>query len=174
MKKTICMSIMFLTGMVYGQQEQSFSPTKKNEFKLNAAYLIAGVAELSYERLLNEESAIGVSFAFAVEEDEFLRLLITPYYRLYFGDKPTAGFFVEGFAMYNRLQDNDFFDIQLEGMVTEPPVQDSFALGFSVGGKFLSRKGFTAEVYGGIGRNFGNKDLFEFVPRVGITIGKQF
>ncbi|NER18318.1 DUF3575 domain-containing protein [Spongiivirga citrea] len=173
MKKTMGMVIMLLTAMVYSQ-EQSFSPTKKNEFKANAAYLIAGVAELGYERLLNEESAIGVSLAFAVEEEEFLRLLITPYYRLYFGEKPAAGFFVEGFAMYNRLQDNDFFDIGLGGMPVEPPVQDSFALGFSIGGKFLSRKGFVAEVYGGIGRNFGNNDLFEFVPRVGVTLGKRF
>ena len=59
--------------------------------------------------------------------------------------------------------------------------QTAFALGVSVGGKFVTKSGFTTEVYLGIGRNlikskkdddyYFNNDI---VGRFGISIGYRF
>jgi hypothetical protein len=48
------------------------------------------------------------------------------------------------------------------------------AAGISVGGKFVSKRGFVAEIYVGIGRDLlGNSDL-EIVGRGGVSIGYRF
>ena len=50
-----------------------------------------------------------------------------------------------------------------------------FAVGISVGGKFISKKGFTTEIYLGIGRNIGgNSNSLEAVGRGGISVGYRF
>ena len=49
-----------------------------------------------------------------------------------------------------------------------------FALGISVGGKFVTKRGFIAEIYLGIGRDLlGNTDV-EVVGRGGISLGYRF
>ena len=49
-----------------------------------------------------------------------------------------------------------------------------FAIGISAGGKFVTKRGFIAEVYLGIGRDLlGNSDI-EIVGRGGISIGYRF
>ena len=51
------------------------------------------------------------------------------------------------------------------------------AFGISVGGKFVTKKGFLFEIYGGVGRNIitSNNDVAsEFVPRLGATLGWRF
>jgi hypothetical protein len=48
------------------------------------------------------------------------------------------------------------------------------AVGISAGAKFVTRRGFIAEIYLGIGRDLlGNNDI-EVVGRGGIAIGFQF
>ncbi|WP_231874454.1 hypothetical protein [Polaribacter atrinae] len=50
-----------------------------------------------------------------------------------------------------------------------------FAVGISVGGKFISKKGFTTEIYLGVGRNLGgDNDSLEAVGRGGISLGYRF
>lgn len=46
-------------------------------------------------------------------------------------------------------------------------------MGIAAGGKFLTKNGFVGEIYGGVGRLFGNSNV-EAYPRGGITIGKRF
>ena len=53
--------------------------------------------------MLNDESGIGISVNFALKNDFETRFSLTPYYRFYFGQKPAAGFFVEGFTMLNVI-----------------------------------------------------------------------
>jgi hypothetical protein len=60
--------------------------------------------------------------------------------------------------------------------------QTSFALGISVGGKFVIKEGFTAEVLAGVGRNLikgeshdGYYDYQnEIIGRFGISLGYRF
>ncbi|GAB1308699.1 hypothetical protein KH5_13820 [Urechidicola sp. KH5] len=165
MKKTLLPLVLFCTVLTINAQNNDFeksSPKQaKHEIKLNALYSLLAIPEISYEYLLNEDSALGASVLLALNDDTDLNFAFTPYYRFYFGDKPTAGFFIEGFGMYSTRDDYDI-------------VTNDFALGLGLGGKFLSKNGFVGELYVGVGRNlFGNHDI-EGIPRIGISIGKRF
>ena len=140
--------------------------------------LVAGAGEFTYERLLSEESALGVSLFFSYDENIDTNFSLTPYYRFYFGKKPAAGFFVEGFGMLNNYEYryyNNSYDPNLtlnEGNTTD------FALGFGLGGKWITKRGFVFEINSGVGRNLFNSasqdNDFEIVGRGGITLGYRF
>lgn len=140
-----------------------------NEFKVNILYTALGVPELTYERLLNDNSGLGLSMGFAVEgpEDMEYRFGVTPYYRMYFGYKKASGFFIEANAASITYVDQYMYD------TNETQTQTSFGLGAAVGGKFLSRNGLIGEVYAGLGRLFGDSSLGAY-PRFGISLGKRF
>ena len=168
---------------------------KKYELKINTFNLIAFAAlDISYEKLVNENSSYGIAVFYNFSdfaEDAIAypkKFSITPYYRWFFSENKYArGFFVEGFGMLNTYQDiysnydydsyynSDSYYIDVEN-------QTGFALGVSVGGKFVLKEGFTAEVLGGIGRNLikgessDGYDYFEndIVGRFGISLGYRF
>jgi hypothetical protein len=150
----------------------------KNEIKGNALFLVLGTVEVTYERLLNEDSGLGVSLFFANEEDSDTNFILTPYYRAYFGKKPSAGFFVEGFSMINSGKYGSYSVYNTStGYYDEVFGQKrftDFALGFGLGSKWIHRKGFIFEINAGIGRNLLNNNSPEVVGRGGITLGYRF
>ncbi|NAS31209.1 DUF3575 domain-containing protein [Flavobacteriaceae bacterium R38] len=174
MKKVLL--AIFLIVSVLGFAQESNQDFKKNELKINGLLLIGGSLEVTYERILNEESAIGISGLVSFDDDVDINYYIAPYYRFYFGKKPAAGFFVEGFGMLNSTDDGivqiflgDVIDLQ-EDNITD------FALGIGIGGKFITKRNFIAEINLGVGRNIFNSDdrNFEFIGRGGISIGFRF
>lgn len=182
MKKiTLTISLLFVFLNVFSQENKQIS---HSEIKVNAAYLIAGKPEIGYEYILNEESSVGVDLLFAIDDNPDFKFALTPYYRLYFGKKRAAGFFVEGFGMLNIIEDDYIiyydYDASIYGTSSGDTHENytNFALGIAVGGKFLTKSEFLFEIYGGIGRNLFNNDNnynnYEFVPRIGVTIGKRF
>jgi hypothetical protein len=90
---------------------------------------------------------------------------LTPYFRFYFGSKPHKTFFIEANAALISCEEDEYYEYSSR----QTNVLD-FGLGFSVGYKFFNRKGFTGELYLGVGRTFGDRAY----PRVGIALGKQF
>ncbi|MFT5256761.1 MAG: hypothetical protein ACI9KF_000383 [Arenicella sp.] len=155
---------------------------KKYELKINAFNLIGlSALDLSYERLINAESSYGVAvfYSFTDINDDIAfpkKFSLTPYYRWFFSESTFArGFFVEGFGMLNTYQDI-YYRNNSESIENDT----SFALGISVGGKFITKSGFTTEVYLGVGRNLikneNEDDYFEFniVGRFGISLGYRF
>ncbi len=175
MKKIVLALCIIATTFGYGQEKEQDS-FAKNEIKGNAIMLVAGALEGTYERLLNEESGVGVSLFVSYDESINTKFSLTPYYRFYFGKKPAAGFFVEGFGMLDSYtqpaSESDWFT-NYEG--PEKNVTD-FALGFGLGSKWVTKKGFVFEINGGIGRNlFNSSDTdYEIVGRGGITLGYRF
>jgi len=149
----------------FSQDEQS--KASKHEIKLNAVLTLAGIPEVSYEYLINEESSMGVSVLFALDDYAY-DFALTPYYRFYFGKKPAAGFFVEGFGMLN-IGEGDSYDGS-----NFSPTETDFALGLALGAKFLTKNEFIFEIYFGAGRNLFNDNSIDAVPRVGLSIGKRF
>lgn len=146
----------------------------KHELKVNALYLVLGLPEVSYEYIINEESAVGISAAFSVEENMGLDFMMTPYYRIYFGKKPAAGFFLEGNAAV--FSEREVFGIYDNGNYYEEEDKAFGAgLGLGIGAKFMTKSGWIGEILGGLGRNFIEKDrISEIYPRFGITLGKRF
>lgn len=182
MKKII--QVAFLTLSFFGANAQEVEPIedvqKQNEVKLNGLYLVLGAFEATYERLLNEESGVGVSVFIPFDDDvnDDLNYYISPYYRFYFGKKYATGFFVEGFGMLNSYKSNtvvfnDLFDL----VATNEENVTDFALGIGIGGKWVTSRGMFAEINFGVGRNLFNSndfDDYEFVGKAAISIGFRF
>jgi hypothetical protein len=172
--------LLCLTSSLFGfSQEKETTDFKRNELKGNALFLVLGAAELTYERLLNEDSGVGVSLFFVAEDEFETNFSLTPYYRAYFGKKPAAGFFVEGFAMLNSYVDHGYTTYYNDNGTTvtnfvADEVGTDFALGFGLGSKWIHRKGFIFEINAGIGRNLLSDNSPEVVGRGGITLGYRF
>lgn len=182
MKKVILVSFLFLSVLAVNAQETESEQVveKQNEVKINGLYLVLGAFEGTYERLLNEESGVGVSVFLPFDDDinDDLNYYISPYYRFYFGKKYAAGFFVEGFGMLNSYENNNvIFNDQFDVVdVKEDNVTD-FALGIGIGGKWVTNRGMFAEINFGVGRNLFNSsdyDDYEFVGKAAISIGFRF
>lgn len=166
---------------------------KKHEIKLDPTYLIfAGALNISYERILSEESGLGVSLILSNGKEINTTFSLTPYYRFYFGRKSAAGFFIEGFTSINSFEYD--FDKHIQISNPDPAYNYNYyyerksstdlAIGIGLGGKWITNKGVIFELSGGIGRNLlndystGNNDGLpstqELVGRGGISIGYRF
>jgi hypothetical protein len=102
---------------------------------------------------------------------------VFPFYRWYFGPKkPVCGFFLEGNAgIYTQYLTHYSGNPTMYSLISKEEIQGG--LGIGLGGKFEVHKVWTAEILGGLGRNFLHKDNLndnEVYPRFGITIGRRF
>ena len=189
MKKITLLILLFVSIVSIAQEKEENKYTqdinKKHELKLNTFNLIAfSSLDISYEKLINIESSFGVALFYNFSDMEYnnigfpKKFSITPYYRWFFSENKFAkGFFVEGFGMLNTYEDI-FYDSYNDSNKVQN--ETAFALGISVGGKFVTKSGFTTEVYLGVGRNLiqneNDDDFFEFniVGRFGISLGYRF
>ncbi|MBL4605112.1 MAG: DUF3575 domain-containing protein [Flavobacteriaceae bacterium] len=183
MKKLLPILLFCFSTIAYAQENTLPQDTnKKHELKLNVLGLLTSEwIDVSYEYLVNEESSFGVALQFGLDDenqiaDTYRTFSITPYYRRYFSNKYARGFYVEGFGMLHSFKDSYFsFDSPNPGGIEVNEKRTNFALGISVGGKFISKGGFTTDIYLGLGRNLGNNDFdYEVVGRVGISLGYRF
>ena len=175
MKKITLLILLFLTTIIVAQEKEEKHPqdiNKQHEIKINALTLVAAKwLDVSYERLIDEESSFGISGALNTDTDDTdLKYSLTPFYRRYFSGKYARGFFVEGFGALYSSRDLGFFNNGSRDFET------GFALGVSVGGKFVSKKGFSTELLLGIGRNLldNENNNNEAYGRIGFSLGYRF
>jgi hypothetical protein len=182
MKKIMFAAILSIASLSTSAQQEDLPENTlgDNELKINVTnLLIFKWLDVGYERILNEESSVGVGLLFALDNDdldlnEYRTFSITPYYRHFFGKKYAQGFFVEGFGMVHSGED-EFYTPNNGGSGTyNEETYTDFAVGVSIGTKIVSRRGFVAEIYGGIGRDLLNKSDIEIVGRGGISLGYRF
>jgi len=184
MKKPLLLLALILSvisGNAQEETDKTINFVNKNEVKLNSVMLLAGAFEAIYERNLNEESSVGVSVFVAFDEDSFdesYNYYISPYYRVFFGKKYAAGFFLEGFGMLNSFENNYY---TYENTLNSPPVfieedETNFALGIGLGGKWLTSGGFVFELNGDVGRNLFdvNDEDNQLVAKFGFNLGYRF
>jgi hypothetical protein len=163
-----------ISGVAQETEAVSF---KKNELKGNALFLVLGAVEVTYERILTNDSGLGISLFFVSNEDDFdTTFSLSPYYRAYFGKKPAAGFFVEGFSSISTGVNSKTYYFDSNGSVSkiDKDRYTDFALGFGVGSKWIHKKGFVFEINAGIGRNLFSDNSPEVIGRGGITLGYRF
>lgn len=149
----------------------------KNEIKLNAIYTLFGLPEITYERALNQFSSVGASVFYGAARNTNVGIGLFPFYRWYFGHKkPVCGFFLEGNAgIYTQDVTRFISGPTFYYMTTKKEIQGG--LGIGLGGKFEVHKVWTAEILGGLGRNFLYTDNFDnnvIYPRFGLSIGRRF
>ncbi len=182
MKKTFFALIILLSVLNANAQQENDSIAslyeKQNEVKLNGIMLLLGALDLTYERNLNQESSLGISFFTTYDNENLdadLNYYVSPYYRIFFGKKYAAGFFIEGFGMLNSIDREITSNINGNFITNEETVTD-FALGFGLGGKWVTKSGFVFELSGGIGRNLFKNDYDEssLVGKFGFNLGYRF
>ena len=180
MKNTLLAVVLLLsvfTGNAQTQTEIKDDVPQQNEVKLNALFMVVGAFNFTYERLINEESGVGLEVFVPFDEDIDVNYYISPYYRLYFGKKYAAGFFLEGFGMLNSVNVYNYFEYDSFDSIIREERKDetNFALGIGLGGKWITKSGFIGELSFGIGRNLIDTDYNdEVVGKVGITVGYRF
>jgi hypothetical protein len=170
--------ILFLLAVV--SCNFNFSQDKKNEIKANPIYFVAfGALDASYEKIINDESGVGVSVFVSNGKNFNTTFSVTPYYRFYFGKKTAAGFFVEGFSMLESFKTRKYTYVgeYYYSTYTDKKFTD-LSIGFGLGGKWITRKGILFEVSTGIGRRLFNDysgyEAVQVVGRGGIGIGYRF
>lgn len=163
MKKLLLLALLGLfTLNGIAQDQPTSNALKLNEVRINALYTLFGLPDFTYERILNEESAIGISVAIAIDNNISHDYIIIPYYRLYFGEKYASGFFFEANSALSS--EPSYYGNRL-----------ALGLGIACGGKFLTKSGWIGEIVIGAGRNLIKPEhANDAYPRFGITIGKRF
>jgi len=184
MRRIILSVIIVITTLSTFAQEQQ-ETSKNNELKINMSNLIAfKFLDVGYEKILNEESTIGVNVLFNLDKnsdssdfDEYRTFSITPYYRHFFSNKYASGFFVEVFTMLHSGEEHlglVYADFPPYESIEQYEKYTDFAVGISAGAKFVSKRGFVAEIYLGIGRDLLDNNDNEVVGRGGVAIGYRF
>lgn len=183
MKKFLLSAFILFSSYSMSAQQDSVvnSLEKKNEVKLNAVMLLVGAFEMSYERNLNEDSSAGISVFVPFDDEVFsedFKYYISPYYRMYFSRKYAAGFFVEGFTMLSSIDYQKIWIYDNNGNLLEKKTDTytDFALGFGVGGKWVTKRGIAFELVGGIGRNLFHAEETgtTIVGKFGFNLGYRF
>lgn len=159
--------------------------TGSNELKLNLLMGILGLPEITYERLLKNNTGLGVSIALNIEPrnnslftDKYLFSFV-PHYRVYFGKKKSSGLFIEGDGALVTGKTDRYYQ-RSDGVFTSVSGPDNqrrtlkFGLGVAAGAKVFNKSGFLGEVYGGVGRLFSRSGSAQAYPRVGVSVGKRF
>lgn len=157
---------------------------EKNELSVNAFNLVAfGAIDVAYERIIDPSSSWAVEgFILALNRESesadyiFTRTAsLTGKYKYFFGDNTAWGFYVNGMAMlstgefYEEVYDRDgFYNSTVDREYTD------LALGFGLGGKWVSKQGFFMDLSTGIGRNLLNNDSPIVVGQFNVNLGKRF
>lgn len=179
MKKITLAALLLISSVVLFAQQNNDYSEMNNELKLNMSNLIGFKwLDVGYERILNEESSIGFGTLISLDNDvdgldEYRTFSLTPYYRHFFSSKYAQGFFVEAFTMIHSGKFDDYYYDDYNSHITDHKYTD-LAVGISVGGKWVTRRGFVAEIYAGIGRDMLNNSDIEVVGRGGVSIGYRF
>jgi len=67
--KHLFLSIALLCTLSTFSQETTEKNIKKNEIKINLLYFILDFPEITYERLLTDQTSLGVSVAFSIDNN---------------------------------------------------------------------------------------------------------
>ena len=178
MKKITLTALLLISSVILFAQNNNYSEMN-NEIKLNMSNLIGFKwLDVGYERILNEESSIGFGTLISLDDnvdglDEYRTFSLTPYYRHFFSNKYAQGFFIEAFTMIHSGKFDNYYYDDYNPQFNDRKYTD-LAVGISVGGKWVTRRGFVAEIYAGIGRDMLDNSDIEVVGRGGVSIGYRF
>ncbi len=162
---------------------QSVFDTSETELRINALALLVGPAlDISYERVLSSSSGVGASLLLNFGGDNYggQELALSPFYRFYFFDQKdygARGLFVEAFSSFALVEPYaDWVELQDGSYLEKDPGNEfQWSIGFAAGRKWINQKGFSFEIFLGIGRYLLSTAATDEVhPRLGASFGKRF
>ncbi len=197
MKHLIFLSPFLLFSITSFSQEISKKPENtsseeiykrdisKNELSIGAFNLVAfGALDIAYERIMSPNSSWAVeAFVLALNDEDVgdpyeKDLSLTGKYKHFFGDRSTWGFYVNGLAMISTGKYTNSDDIYISdpynNLAREEHNYTDFALGFGLGGKFVSQQGFSLDLGTGIGRNLFSENSPTIVGQFNVNLGFRF
>lgn len=155
-----------------------------NELSIGAFNLVVfGALDVAYERIITQNTSWAVeAFILALTRESDWgdgafnkNSSLTGKFKYFFGDARAAGFYVNGLAMISGgeyTEDGTYLnDSYIEG---EEGDYTDLALGFGVGGKFVSKQGFFIDLGTGIGRNLLNNNSPTIVGQFTVNLGFRF
>ncbi len=172
MKNLILIFLTALSFNLYGQSNNQDESDKKHDLKINFLMLYIGAPALNYDYILGHETSVGFSASVSIDDDLETQYMISPNFRVYFGNENANGFFIEGFmSLYGEKKDDYSDDLKMNDKE-----YTALGLGAGIGGKFLTKsKKYVGELFGGLGRNFLNTDHIDDVyGRISLSLGRRF
>lgn len=186
MKRFLLLTLLMSFTLSINAQETSdvseVSTQRMNDIMISPFPTIAGThVSVSYERLLNADSGVGLDAFVSIQNSEGASQF-SPYYRMYFGKKYAAGFFVEGFLpITTNKYKVDHYEVYPHDHVmynSEEKTLTTFGFGVGLGGKWYTKKNIIFEASFGIARRFGNnEESYDYSPITGkgmLGIGYRF
>lgn len=179
MKKNFLLLIILFAFHSVNAQNETDPSQKNNEIKLNVFTPLLGSFQVGYERHLNHNSSLGLSFHYVFDSrknEKDLNYSISQYYRRYFGEKYASGWFVEGFGMFTSIDGKKVYISEDHSAYIENPDVFDFAVGAGGGWKWISKSGFLIEGnvgYGGLLFN-AHKTDHKIVSKFGLNVGYRF
>ena len=167
MKNLLLAGILLFTSTIcFAQQNDEIeNPEKRditqNELSLNVFNLVGfGIIEVAYERVIDENSTWAIEGFIHPNKEDYVDELyykdvsLTGKYKHFFSSSYARGFYVNGFGMISsgEYETNSYWT-QDGDYITETDNYTDFAIGFGLGGKFVSTGGFLLDLNAGIGRN---------------------
>ncbi|MDH7446594.1 hypothetical protein [Aquimarina sp. 2201CG14-23] len=196
MKKILTLFAILLLSQTTFAQDQSDLPRrdiKKNEISINPFNIVAfGALDVGYERVLGNNSSLGFDFFYRLADDDDddndvidtdgvfdKEIAFTTRFKYFFGNRVARGFYVEAFGMLSSGEHENYVRVfdDLGNFISASDVEEEytdFALGFSVGGKFVTRNGFFIDIGFGIGRNLFSDKSPEIILRPNLYLGYRF
>ena len=159
------------------------SDLSQTELRINALTLLVGPAlDISYEHVISDSSGLGGSLLLNFGGDNYgsQKFALSPFYRFYFFDQKdygSRGLFVEGFSSLALVEPYADWVELVDGSLVEQDNGNEFqwSIGFAAGRKWINQKGFSFEIFLGVGRYLlSTATTDEVHPRIGASFGKRF
>lgn len=189
MKNLLLAGLLLCTTLVSYSQEETDNPENpdkrditQNELSLNAFNLVAfGIIDIGYERVIDENSTWAIEAYFQPDKDDDIDayerdLALTGKYKHFFSSGYARGFYVQGFGMLSSgdYRTDTYYNDRLDVYVDETENYTDFAVGFGLGGKFVSPGGFLLDLNAGIGRNLLSENSPTVVGQFNVNLGFRF
>ena len=170
-KNILVFALLLVAGLRTNAQEQEISNLKKNELKVDVAFILGATLKVEYEHLLNDWSSLGAMTAYNFSGDfSDMRFQMLGFYRLYFGKQPVTGFFLEENMGITSVDYYQYVYPYDERKTTNT----SFGVGIAIGWKWhIAQSNIVLDIFGGAGRLF-TENSDRAYPRMGICVGKRF
>lgn len=180
--------LLFTTSLCLAQDNsENTQPEKRdstrNELSVNAFNLVAfGIIEITYERVIDENSSWAIEGFIQPGKDDYLDeayykdLSVTGKYKHFFSSTYARGFYVHGFGMISNgeYETNYYYNENIDDYIYETENYTDFAIGFGLGGKFVSPGGFLLDLNAGIGRNLLSDVSPTIVGQFMVNLGFRF
>ncbi|MGM0933079.1 MAG: hypothetical protein ACQEWD_06505 [Bacteroidota bacterium] len=191
MKYLVLLVFVFITSISFAQDSQNNTTTNpekrditQNELSIGALNLVAfGAIDITYERIIDKNSSWAVEgFIKALDRnnedvgDAFYKdFSLTGKYKYFFGENHARGFYVHGFGMLSGGEYDSNYVTEPNGFgYYEYEDYTDFAIGFGIGGKFVSTGGFFLDLGAGIGRNLFSENSPTIVGQFNVNLGFRF